>query len=142
MGSGVKLDSFGHIGIVVKDCEATAERWSSLLGIGPWTIRDNPGGNLKIGHAAFGPVRFQLLEPLEENISENDPPARRMWLDFLNTKGEGLQHIAAYVDDVDAAAKKLEAEGGNIIFLAPGREAYVEIGGPGSVILELNVKRP
>ena len=142
MGSGVKLDSLGHIGIVVKDCEATAERWSSLLGIGPWQIAVVPGGNLKIGHAALGPIRFQLLESLEENIAEDDPPARRLWLDFLNAHGEGLHHIAAYVDDVDAAAKELEAEGGKIMFLAPGREAYVEIGGPGSIILELNAKRP
>ena len=40
MASGVKLDSYDHIGLVVKDCEATIGSWSSLLGIGPWTVRD------------------------------------------------------------------------------------------------------
>ena len=131
MGSGVKLDSFNHIGIVVKDRDATAESWSSLLGIGPWTMAN--GAANKRARATLGPVQFQLLEPVVE---------KTLWADFLNNQGEGLHHIAAYVDDVDAAARKLEAEGSKIIFLSPGREAYVEIGGPCSVILELNAKRP
>jgi hypothetical protein len=41
------------------------------------------------------------------------------------------------VDDVDAAAAKLVAEGGEIMVSTPGIFAYVDIGGPGSVILEL-----
>ena len=92
-----KLDSLNHIGLVVKDCDATMEAWSSLLGIGPWTVR----------------------------------------ADFLNTHGEGLHHICARVGDVDAAVAKLVAEGGEVMVSTPGVFAYVNIGGPGSVILEL-----
>ena len=122
----LKLDSFGHIGLVVKDCEATTKSWSSLLGIGPWTIRDV--GALKLAFATLGPVQFELIEPVAENT---------LWADFLNAQGEGLHHICCRVDDVDAAVAKLVAEGGEVMVSTPGTFAYVNIGGPGSVILEL-----
>ena len=126
MASGVKLDSYDHIGLVVKDCEATIGSWSSLLGIGPWTVRDV--GILKLAHASLGPVQFELIEPVAE---------KSLWADFLNTHGEGLHHICCRVDDVDVAAAKLVAEGGEVMVSTPGVFAYVDIGGPGSVIMEL-----
>ena len=127
MASGVKMDSFDHIGIVVKDCEATVESWTSRLGIGPWRVSDV--GFLKVAQASLGPVQFELLQPVEGRPS--------LWADFLDAHGEGLHHVCSRVEDVDAAAAKLEAEGGKIMIATPGRMAYVEIGGPGSVIMEL-----
>ena len=52
-------------------------------------------------------------------------------------------HISHNVTDVNAAAKALVEGGGKIVtynghpIANPGVMAYVEIGGPGSVILEL-----
>ena len=123
---GFKLDSFDHVGLVVKDCEATTKSWSSLLGIGPWTIRDV--GSLILAHATFGTVQFELIQPVEANT---------LWDKFLKTSGEGLHHVCARVADVDAAAAKLVEKGGEIMVSTPGVFAYVNIGGPGSVILEL-----
>ena len=131
MASGVKLESFDHIGIVVTDRDAAVESWSSRLGIGPWKTVDLM--DLKIAVARLGPVGFHLYEP----VLPPPPGAKTIWADFLNTHGEGLHHICGRVADVDAATKQLEAEGGNVLFLIPGRESYVEIGGPGSVLLEL-----
>ena len=121
-----KLDSFDHIGLVVKDRDAAAESWSSLLGIGPWRMTE--GSVVKLAHASLGPVQFELIEPVAE---------KSLWADFLNTHGEGLHHICARVGDVDAAVAKLVAEGGKVMISIPGAMAYVDIGGPGSVILEL-----
>jgi len=126
MGSTIKLDSFDHIGLVVKNCEATVKSWSSLLGIEPWDIRDF-GAN-KMAFATLGPVKFELIEPVAQNT---------IWADFLNTQGEGLHHICGRVDDIDSAVAKLVAEGGEVMVSTPGAFAYVNIGGPGSVILEL-----
>ena len=78
--------------------------------------------------AALCPVQFQLIEPVAE---------KTLWADFLNTQGEGLHHICGRVDDVDAAVAKLVAEGGEVMVSTPDAFAYVNIGGPGSVILEL-----
>ena len=127
MASGVKLDSFNHVGHVVKDRDATIEAWTSRLGIGPWTVRET--GALKLAHATLGAIQFELLQPVEGRSS--------LWADFLDAHGEGLHHISGRVDDVDAAAAKLVAEGGEVMISRPGLMAYVNIGGPGSVILEL-----
>ncbi len=126
MESKVKLDSFGHIGLVVKDLDATVKAWSSLLGIGPWTIRDV--GDNKLAFATLGSVQFELIEPVAE---------KTLWADFLNNHGEGLHHIAHRVADVDDTVDKIVAQGGEVMISIPGAMAYVNIGGPGSVILEL-----
>ena len=126
MGNGVKVDSFGHIGLVVKDLDATVESWSSQLGIGPWTIRDV--GDNKLAFATLGSVQYELIEPVKE---------KTLWADFLDTEGEGLHHICVRVADVDDAVAKLVAEGGEVMVRTPGTFAYVNTGGPGSIILEL-----
>jgi len=128
MGSAVKLNSVDHIGIVVRDMEAAVESWSSLLGIGPWTKWEIPGSIKGANAARSGGVMFELIEPVSETAFHAE---------FLRTHGEGLHHICVLVDDVDAATKELEAEGGQIIFLNPGVASQVEIGGPGSISLEL-----
>ena len=122
-----KLDSFDHIGHVVRDCEATIKSWSSLLGAGPWTTRE--AGVLKLAWGKLGQVQVELLQPI--------PDTKSLWADFLDTHGEGLHHICVRVGDVDAAAAKLVAEGGEVLVTTPGVFAYVDIRGPGSVILEL-----
>ena len=126
MGSLVTLDNFDHDGVVVKDAEATAESWESKLGIGPWKIRDV--GILKLAHARVGSQQYELLEPLDD---------KSLWAKFLAAHGEGLHHICYTVADVEAAAAKLVEDGGTIMTSIPNRMAYVEIGGPGSVILEI-----
>lgn len=127
MESTVTLDTFDHIGVVVKDAKATSESWSAKLGITDWKFTD--AGILKLAHAKIGPVQYELLEPVEGHES--------LWADFLESRGEGLHHICHTVADVDEAAAKLVEDGGNIMISNPKVFAYVEIGGPGSVILEL-----
>ena len=127
MASGVKLDLFDHIGHVVRDCEATMQSWSSLLGVEEW--RTGGGGALKLAWGTLGTVQVELLQPVEGRPS--------LWADFLKAHGEGLHHVCCRVEDVDAAAAKLVAEGGEVMVSMPGAMAYVNIGGPGSVILEL-----
>jgi len=127
MGSIVTLDTFDHVGIVVKDAKATADSWASKLGIADWRFTD--GGVLKLAHARIGTAQYELLEPAEGQKS--------LWGDFLADRGEGLHHICHTVADVDEAVAKLVEDGGNVMISTPKVFAYVEIGGPGSVILEI-----
>ena len=126
MESIVTLETFDHDGVVVKDAEATAESWSSKLGAGPWRFTD--AGILKLAHGKIGTITYELLQPLEDTS---------LWAKFLAENGEGLHHICHTVPDVDEAAAKLEEAGGTILITTPKVFAYVDIGGPGSVILEL-----
>lgn len=127
MESIVTLDTFDHMGVVVKDAKATAESWSSKLGIADWRFTD--AKILKLAHAKIGTVQYELLEPVEGHKS--------LWADFLEARGEGLHHICHTVADIEEAAARLVEDGGKILISTPKAFAYVEIGGPGSVILEL-----
>jgi len=122
-----KPDSFDHIGHVVRDCDATIKSWSTLLGAGPWTTRE--GGVLKLAWGNLGEMKVELLQPM--------PDTESLWADFLNTRGEGLHHICVRVADVDESVAQLAAQGGKVLISTPGVFAYVDIGGPGSVILEV-----
>ncbi len=127
MASTVTLDTFDHIGIIVKDAKAASESWSAKLGIADWKFRDV--GILILAHARIGPMQYELIQPVEGHES--------LWADFLENNGEGLHHICHTVSDVDEAAGRLVEEGGEILVSTPKFFAYVRTGGPGSVILEL-----
>jgi catechol 2,3-dioxygenase-like lactoylglutathione lyase family enzyme len=122
----IQLDSFGHIGVVVKNIDATIMSWESLLGAGPFKI--SGGGDLKLAHGMAGGQLFELLQPLEN---------KSLWAKFLAVHGEGIHHVCSYVPDVDAAVATLLAQGGKHLIGGMGAWAYVEIGGPGSIIMEL-----
>jgi len=126
MENRVKLDSFDHVGHVVKDREATMKSWTDKLGAEQWTTRDSP--ILKMAWCRLGDTMFELLQPTED---------KSLWAKFLNTNGEGLHHICCRVPDIGAACDSLVAQGGKILISTPGVFAYVELGGPGGVILEL-----
>lgn len=137
MASKVTLDAFDHVGLVVKDVRAAAESWSSKIGISDWRFTDYP--QVKLAHARIGPLQYELIEPVEGQ--------KTLWSDFLEAKGEGLHHISYTVLDVDDTVAKLIEDGGKLMTGPDGRPisigsnpmymAYMEIGGPGSVILEL-----
>ncbi len=124
---GFKLDSFDHIGHVVRDCDATIKSWSTLLSVGPWTTREFDV--LKLAWVNLGEMKVELLQPL--------PDTNSLWADFLNTRGEGLHHICVRVSNVDDSVARLVAQGGKVLISTPGVFAYVDISGPGSVILEV-----
>ncbi|HEY90318.1 MAG TPA: hypothetical protein G4O07_00650 [Dehalococcoidia bacterium] len=124
---GFQLDSFDHIGHVVKDCDATIESWTKLLGASNWTTRE--GGPLKLAWCQLGEAKVELLQPV--------PGTKSLWADFLESNGEGLHHICVRVPDIDKAIASLVEQGGEVMISTPGVFAYVNIGGPGSVIVEL-----
>jgi len=100
--------------------------WTDKMGAEQWTTRDSPV--LKMAWCRLGDTMFELLQPTED---------KSLWAKFLNTNGEGLHHICCRVPDIGAACDSLVAQGGKILISTPGVFAYVELGGPGSVIIEL-----
>ena len=112
------LFSLDHMGVVVKDVDETVEFLSSILGLGPWQIfetveyykgemkMDELGVGapfrLKLAFARLGTIVVELLQPLE---------GMSVYSQFLETKGEGVHHIAFDVSDFDAMASKLEEHG-------------------------------
>jgi catechol 2,3-dioxygenase-like lactoylglutathione lyase family enzyme len=103
-----------HLGIVVHDLEAACARYAELLGVPEWHKSEverpgvpvNPktaGGRGKL-HIAFGRVpgvTFELIQP--EGAIEHKV--------FLDSHGEGVQHIGIWTPDVQAAVREAVARG-------------------------------
>jgi methylmalonyl-CoA/ethylmalonyl-CoA epimerase len=134
-----QLKSIDHISYSVKDINQVIEKWSRLYGFGPWTFSENGGTDAKgrpwkirMAFAYVGPMQIELVQCTEGRIFQSR---------FLDTWGEGVHHIGFYVDDVDAEADNLAAQGAKILIRDPGNFAYMDAGGPGGAIFELMRRR-
>jgi methylmalonyl-CoA/ethylmalonyl-CoA epimerase len=135
-----------QVGIVVRDVEKTVERLTSL-GIGPfqemvlppdrkeWFRGEPMYADFKIYGAMIGDIQIELIQPLS-----GDSPHK----EFLETKGEGIQHIACAVEDIQKAVDELAEQDVSILLRAefPGGRgaAYCDLG-VGNIIIEL-IQRP
>jgi methylmalonyl-CoA/ethylmalonyl-CoA epimerase len=128
-----------QVGVVVKDLDKVVERLTSL-GIGPFTSMHIPDdaeqwfrgkpldAKFKISGAKLGEVVLELIQPVE-GISPHQ--------EFLDSQGEGIQHIAFAVDDLDREVAKLTKKGVSILLsanLPKVRVAYLDLGAGGLVI--------
>lgn len=109
----------GQVGIVVRDLDTAAERLSLTVAAGPWriytysgetlaerTYRGRPGAfAMRLALNAQTPM-IELIQPLE------GPSIYHEWLD---THGEGLHHLAVWVDSVDAAIAEMAAAGFGVL---------------------------
>lgn len=109
----------GQVGIVVADLERALERYSVLAGVGPWrcwtygpesvarlTYRGEPGDyRIRIALSSGSP-QIELLEPLEGASAHRE---------FLDAHGEGLHHVAVFVDSLDAAIESMARAGYGVL---------------------------
>ena len=134
-----------HIGIVVRGMDKAIEHYQSL-GIGPFEplkvvfvrreVLGKPitgdGVKLKVRMAQMGQVQLELIEPIE---------GKSQWMDFLEAKGEGIEHLGLFVDDIDAEVAKMEEKGFKILrrgwFQNGGGNAFIDTSTVGGVNVEL-----
>jgi methylmalonyl-CoA/ethylmalonyl-CoA epimerase len=135
-----------QVGVVVRDVEKAIKRLTAL-GIGPfqqmalspereeWFRGKRMYADFKIYGARIGDVQIELIQPLS-----GDSPHK----EFLETKGEGIQHVMFAVDDFDKEVARLTKKGATELLRAkfPGGRgvAYLDLG-VGNIIFELSQKR-
>ena len=136
-----------QVGVVVKDVKQVAERLA-FLGIGPFQemklptdrhelFRGKPAlADAKIMGATLGGTQLELIQPLAM-----ESPHR----EFLETKGEGIQHIMVAVDDIEEEIKRLTDKGCTVLLdiRMPGglHGAYIDLHA-GGIIIEMFQKKP
>lgn len=112
----IRVSQLTQVGIVVKDVERVAQDYWNLLGIGPWDILncvppnwyDNTyygkPANLttRTGLTMLGSVEFELIQPLDGDSLQRG---------HIRKHGEGINHLAFTVDDVEETVRLMEAEG-------------------------------
>lgn len=102
----MKLLKIDHLGIAVNSIEKGKNFWTDVLGLsfaGTETVEAQ-----KVT-TAFLPVGESEVELLESTAPDG-PIAK-----FIEKKGEGIQHIAFRVDDIEAALAELKAKGIQLI---------------------------
>ncbi len=135
-----------QVGVVVRDIDKAIEHLSSL-GIGPFESRALPPdteewfrgkplkAKFKISMAKVGDVDLELIQPVK-----GESPHR----EFLDSKGEGIQHVMFAVDDLDEEVARLTKNGASILLRAKfptgGGIAYLDLG-VGGIVFELVQKR-
>lgn len=95
-----------HIGIAVKDLKESVPLFETLLGVKPH-IEEAPCQ--KVNEAVFW-----VGEGMEIDLMEPTGPESTV-AKFLETRGEGLHHIALEVDDINRELKAMEKKGFRLI---------------------------
>ncbi|WP_243473449.1 methylmalonyl-CoA epimerase [Winogradskyella sp. MH6] len=103
-----------HIGIAVKDIDASNNLFASLFGKEHYKIEDVESEGVKTSFFECGPNKIELLQA----TNENSPIAK-----FIEKKGEGIHHIAFAVDDIESEIARLTDEGFKMIHEKPKRGA-------------------
>ena len=98
----MKLD---HVGIIVKNVEATAAAVERTIGLKLAEIA-NYKDILRIGFVPIGGVDIELLEPTTSD---------GLNAEFLRDRGEGVHHMAFQVDNLDAAVAAAVEQGAQVI---------------------------
>jgi len=122
-----------HIGIIVKSIDEALPVYKDGLGLQVSKVTASERDGVKI---AFMPAGETLIELLEPTVAGNSVSR------FLETRGEGIHHIAIEVDDIVAHLSKLQEAGAVLIDKTPrqGAEGLVAFVHPKSmkgVLVEL-----
>jgi len=108
--------NFGQVGIIVKDIEK-AEKGFAKIGIGPFsppiaepTVRWEAWGKpaevkLKMRFTTIGPLEIELIEPNSDCMQK----------EYLEKKGEGIQHFSFFVKDIDEVVVDMAGKGYRVV---------------------------
>ncbi len=116
--------SIGQVGIVVRDLEAALERYWRILGIGPWHIKTNSAPPLRcvyrgrpssyrarVAIASVGGLCLELIQYLQGDSIHRD---------FLNSRGEGIEHLGIYVANLSQCLATMKGNGIDVLQSAEG----------------------
>ena len=134
-----------HINFAVKDVDKTAQFLTSMWGIGPWQTMelslekdwmDMIAGEpykIKLAFGKLDPIIIELIQPVE---------GRSFLSRSIETRGEGINHMAFSVSNWQEMAAKLQEKGGRMV--AGGVQNGMHWGyfetTPGGIVIEFEEK--
>ncbi len=148
-GMGMENWTLRHVGLSIKNMEEAVNYYKSLGGQAddsPGRVLDSvnfkdfktygktdaPPWKIKIKMLNLGPLTLELTESIEgDNYNQT-------WMD---EHGEGANHIAYGVDELEKEVEELEAKGVPAMYHAKGMYAYMDARKVGGVVIELMQKR-
>ena len=128
------MNKIDHIGIAVKDLDASNALFTKLLGVAPHTIEEVASEGVRVSFFKSDSNKLELLEAIH-----SDSPIVR----FLEKRGEGVHHVAFAVDDIAAEIVRLKKEGFTVLNDTPKKGAdnklvvFLHPKGTNGVLIEL-----
>ncbi|NLW23444.1 MAG: methylmalonyl-CoA epimerase [Tissierellia bacterium] len=96
------VNKIDHIGIAVKNLDEALKFYEEVLGIKCGGTEVGEEQKVKVAFLPIGDTEIELLESTDE-----DGPVAK----FIEKRGEGIQHIAYRVDDIEKAIEELKEKG-------------------------------
>lgn len=100
------IQKIDHVGIAVKDLDEVLKFYENILGIkceGTEVVEEQ---HVKTAFLPLGDSEIELLE----STSDDGPIAK-----FIEKKGEGIQHLALRVDNIESALDEMREKGVRLI---------------------------
>ena len=107
-----KLD---HIGIAVSDLDSVLRFYVDTLGLECTHVEEVPDQKVKIAFIPTGDVNLELVQATDSESAIAG---------FIERKGEGIQHIAFLVDDIEEELNNLKKKGVSLIDEKPREGAH------------------
>ena len=102
----MKILKIDHIGMAVKDADAALKLFEGLLGLKVQGSETVPEQKVRTVFLPVGETEVELLE-----ATAPDSPIAK----FLEKRGEGVQHIAFSVENIEEALAELVEKGVTLI---------------------------
>ncbi len=110
----MKIKHIDHIGIAVKNIGSAGRFYTDILGLRIADIETVADQKVNV---AFIPITDSEVELLES--TEPDGPVAK----YIETRGEGVQHLAFRVENIEEALAELKAKGVRLIDQVPRKGA-------------------
>jgi methylmalonyl-CoA/ethylmalonyl-CoA epimerase len=145
----MNLPPVTQIGVVVKDLDVAMGYYSKFFGLGPfnpvfefvpdknWYMGERSPLRLRIGRTTWGAMDLELIQPLEGKSIHHD---------FLDTHGEGINHLGIDVTNYDEVVNMMNKAGFKAlqaleIFVSMqnswAKASYFDTGNIGGVVMEI-----
>lgn len=96
------MEKLEHIGIAVKNLEASNLLFAKLLGKSHYKIEEVESEGVRTSFFEVGGLKIELLE-----ASRPDSAIAK----FIEKRGEGIHHLAFGVSNLESEMKRVKAEG-------------------------------
>jgi methylmalonyl-CoA/ethylmalonyl-CoA epimerase len=130
----MKITRVDHIGIAVKSIAESLKVYEAM-GLKSVGVEEVAEQKVRVAFLPLGEAEIELLE----STSPDGPVAK-----YIEKNGEGIQHLALRVDNLEAALAGLKAQGVRLIDEKPrygaggAKIAFVHPRSTGGVLLELS----
>lgn len=130
----MKVTRVDHIGIAVKNLDEMVKWYEDTLGVQAHGTEVVDEQKVTVAFLPIGDSELELLE----STSDDGPIAK-----FIEKNGEGIQHVALRVDNIDETLETLKEKGVRLIDQTPrygaggARIAFVHPKATHGVLLEL-----